>query len=145
LLKAYREVPVVDGKGERAMRWSDIMLLVRKRTHLAAYENALRAAGIPFISDKRGGLLESLEIADLIALLTFLITPNDTRALAHVLKSPIIGAADDDLVQIARRAAQDDGGHWWRACWPCRTKAFGRTGGASAAALAGGGTAPAGA
>ncbi|MBV8624087.1 MAG: UvrD-helicase domain-containing protein [Herbaspirillum sp.] len=113
LLKAYREVPVVEGKGARAMRWSDIMLLVRKRTHLAAYENALRAAGIPFISDKRGGLLESLEIADLIALLTFLITPNDTRALAHVLKSPIIGAADDDLVQIARRAAEDDGGHWW--------------------------------
>lgn len=113
LLKAYREVAVVDGKASRAMRWSDIMLLVRKRTHLAAYESALRAAGIPFISDKRGGLLESLEIADLIALLTFLITPNDTRALAHVLKSPIIGAADEDLVQIARRAAQGDGAHWW--------------------------------
>ncbi len=114
LLKASREVPVVDGKLTRPMRWSDIMLLVRKRSHLAAYESALRAAGIPFISDKRGGLLESLEIADLIALLTFLITPNDTRALAHVLKSPIIGAADDDLVQIARRAAQADGGHWWQ-------------------------------
>nr|WP_216667272.1 UvrD-helicase domain-containing protein [Herbaspirillum rubrisubalbicans] len=113
LLKAYREVPVITGKSERAMRWGDIMLLVRKRTHLAAYESALRAAGIPFISDKRGGLLESLEIADLIALLTFLITPNDTRALAHVLKSPIIGAADDDLVQIARRAAHAEGGHWW--------------------------------
>ena len=114
LLKASREVPVVEGKSTRPMRWSDIMLLVRKRSHLAAYESALRAAGIPFISDKRGGLLESLEIADLIALLTFLITPNDTRALAHVLKSPIIGAADDDLVQIARRAAQADGGHWWQ-------------------------------
>lgn len=114
LLKAYREVPVVEGKGARSMRWGDIMLLVRKRTHLAAYESALRAAGIPFISDKRGGLLESLEIADLIALLTFLITPNDTRALAHVLKSPIISATDDDLVQIARRAAQAEGGHWWR-------------------------------
>jgi len=114
LLKAYREIPVAEGKGGRAMRWGDIMLLVRKRTHLAAYESALRAAGIPFISDKRGGLLESLEIADLIALLTFLITPNDTRALAHVLKSPIIGAADDDLVQIARRVGQAEGGHWWQ-------------------------------
>ncbi|MCO4859329.1 UvrD-helicase domain-containing protein [Herbaspirillum sp. WGmk3] len=114
LLKAWREVPVVEGRGTRSMRWGDIMLLVRKRTHLAAYESALRAAGIPFISDKRGGLLESLEIADLIALLTFLITPNDTRALAHVLKSPIIGAADEDLVQIARRVAQAEGGHWWQ-------------------------------
>ncbi|MFX5776931.1 hypothetical protein ABTE06_21920, partial [Acinetobacter baumannii] len=25
-----------------------------------------------------------------------------------------IGAADDDLVQIARRVAQAEGGHWWQ-------------------------------
>jgi ATP-dependent helicase/nuclease subunit A len=127
LLKAYREVPVADGQSKRAMRWSDIMLLVRKRTHLAAYEGALRAAGIPFVSDRRGGLLESLEIADLIALLTFLITPNDTRALAHLLKSPIVGAADDDLIQIARRN-ETGAGHWWS-----RMQAMQREGLASAA------------
>jgi len=81
--------------------WSDVMLLVKKRTHLSAYERALREAGIPFASDKRGGLLESLEIADLIALLTFLIAPHDNLALAHVLKSPIIGATDEDLIALA--------------------------------------------
>ncbi|MET0964276.1 MAG: UvrD-helicase domain-containing protein, partial [Noviherbaspirillum sp.] len=48
-------------------RWSDVMLLVKKRTNLAAYESALREAGIPFLSDRRGGLLQSLEVADLIA------------------------------------------------------------------------------
>ncbi|WP_231602460.1 UvrD-helicase domain-containing protein [Herbaspirillum chlorophenolicum] len=129
LLKACREVPVTDGKSERSMRWGDIMLLVRKRTHLAAYESALRSAGIPFVSDRRGGLLESLEIADLIALLTFLITPNDTRALAHVLKSPIIGASDHDLIQIAIRGKSGgdaDGGHWWQ-----RMQAMQRDGSAS--------------
>jgi ATP-dependent helicase/nuclease subunit A len=113
LLLARNEVRVADGADGRALRWSDVMLLVRKRTHLAAYESALRDAGIAFVSDRRGGLLESLEIADLIALLTFLITPNDTRALAHVLKSPIIGATDDDLIQIARRDRMDSG-HWWQ-------------------------------
>jgi ATP-dependent helicase/nuclease subunit A len=92
------------------LSWSEAMLLVKKRTHLAAYENALREAGIPFISDKRGGLLESLEIADLIALLTFLITPGDNRALAHVLKSPIFGASDDDLIMLAQRCE----GTWWQ-------------------------------
>lgn len=111
LLLAMREVTVAEGRDGRPMRWSDIMLLVRKRTHLAAYEGALRAAGIPFVSDRRGGLLESLEIADLVALLSFLITPHDTRALAHVLKSPIMGAADSDLVQLAQR--QEEGAHWW--------------------------------
>ena len=96
-------------RSEHGMRWSDIMLLVKKRTHLMSYESALREAGIPFVSDKRGGLLESLEVLDLIALLTFLITPGDNRALAHVLKSPIISASDDDLIALAQRS----GNHWW--------------------------------
>ncbi len=90
-------------------QWSDVMLLVKKRAHLGAYERALREAGIPFMSDKRGGLLESLEVADLIALLHFLITPGDDRALAQVLKSPVFGAGDSDLIALARRG----GGHWW--------------------------------
>ncbi|MES2935394.1 MAG: UvrD-helicase domain-containing protein, partial [Pseudomonadota bacterium] len=94
--------------------WSEVMLLVKKRAHLAAYEHALRAAGIPFLSDKRGGLLESLEVLDLIALLTFLITPGDDRALAHILKSPIFQASDDDLILLALRSEKN----WW-----CRLQA----------------------
>lgn len=90
--------------------WSEVMLLVRKRTHLSAYEAALRDAGIPFVSDKRGGLLESLEVADLIALLNFLMTPGDNRALAHVLKSPLFGAGDDDLIRLATYSE----GNWWK-------------------------------
>jgi ATP-dependent helicase/nuclease subunit A len=90
--------------------WSDVMLLVKKRTHLRAYESALREAGIPFASDRRGGLLASLEIADLIALLRFLITPNDNLALAHVLKSPIVGAHDADLIALAETAGKT----WWQ-------------------------------
>ena len=91
-------------------RWSEVMLLVKKRTYLNAYERALREAGIPFVSDRRGGLLDSLEVADLIALLGFLITPGDNRALAHALKSPVFGASDDDLIALA----QDGEGTWWQ-------------------------------
>ncbi|MBV8635502.1 MAG: UvrD-helicase domain-containing protein, partial [Burkholderiaceae bacterium] len=89
--------------------WAETMLLVKKRAHLAAYEKALREKGVPFVSDKRGGLLESLEVADLIALLNFLITPGDDLALAQILKSPIGGATDDDLIELARGE-----GSWWR-------------------------------
>ncbi|MGV8899365.1 MAG: UvrD-helicase domain-containing protein [Burkholderiaceae bacterium] len=91
------------------VRWSDVMLLVKKRTHLGAYEGALRAAGIPFASDRRGGLLSALEILDLIALLNFLITPGDDLALAHVLKSPLFGADDADLIALAQRSEHG----WW--------------------------------
>ena len=95
--------------GDGNWSWSNVMLLVRRRTHLASYERALREAGIPFVSNRRGGLLEALEIADLIALLSFLITPGDNRALAHILKSPIVGANDDTLILLAQRAEAS----WW--------------------------------
>nr|WP_225869888.1 UvrD-helicase domain-containing protein [Glaciimonas sp. PCH181] len=109
LIAARHRIRIKSVDGKRNVRWSDVMLLVKKRTHLGAYENALRNAGIPFISDRRGGLLESLEISDLIALLTFLITPDDSRALAHVLKSPIFSATDDDLIALAQRTERG----WW--------------------------------
>lgn len=92
------------------LSWSEVMLLVRRRTHLSAYETAFREAGIPFVSGRRGGLLVSLEITDLIALLKFLITPGDNQALAHVLKSPIISASDDDLIVLSQRGASS----WWK-------------------------------
>jgi len=110
ILQARQQVRVKAEQGERALKWGDVMLLVKKRRHLMAYESALREAGIPFVSDKRGGLLDALEIADLIALLTFLMTPNDTRALTHVLKSPIIGASDTDLITLAQQPEPD----WWQ-------------------------------
>lgn len=93
-----------------AFLWSDVMLLVRRRTNLASYEKALREAGIPFVSNRRGGLLQTLEIADLIALLNFLMTPGDNRALAHVLKSPMFAATDQDLIKLAQREENA----WWK-------------------------------
>src|SRR5207253_7250854 len=36
--------------------------------------------------------------------------PGDNRALAHVLKSPIIGACDDDLIMLAQRGEAN----WWK-------------------------------
>jgi ATP-dependent helicase/nuclease subunit A len=112
--RRYREGRLVAQALQQARKdarvpWSEVMLLVKKRAHLSAYERALREAGIPFVSDKRGGLLESLEVADFMALLRFMVAPGDDRALAHVLKSPMFGAADEDLIALALRA----GPTWW--------------------------------
>src|SRR3989338_5906108 len=46
-----------EGK-ERRVSYGDIMVLVRSRTHLAVYEEALRAGHIPFLSSRRGGRSE---------------------------------------------------------------------------------------
>jgi len=86
---------------ERRATFGDIMVLVRSRTHLAVYEEALRAKHIPFISSRRGGLLDTLEAEDVQALLMFLITPFADLALAQVLRTPIFACSDADLMLIA--------------------------------------------
>ncbi len=97
-----------DGK-ERRARYGDIMVLVRSRTHLAVYEEALRARHIPFISSRRGGLLDTLEAEDVQALLMFLITPFADLALAQVLRTPIFACSDADLMEIAGTRSNGQG------------------------------------
>ncbi|BBE50437.1 ATP-dependent helicase/nuclease subunit A [Ferriphaselus amnicola] len=94
----------------RPAQYGDLMVLVRKRTHLAIYEQALRQRHIPFVTSRRGGLLETLEALDLQALLTFLITPFADLQLAQVLRSPLFGCGDGELLQLA--AVEE--GSWWR-------------------------------
>lgn len=90
-------------------RWSDVLLLVRRRTHLADYERALRDAGVPYVSDRRGGLLTTLEADDLTALLSFLTTPSNDLKLAHALRSPLFGCSDASLIAWV----QQPGGSAW--------------------------------
>ncbi len=87
----------------RPAEFSDIMVLVRRRTHLKVYEHALRSLSIPFLTSRRGGLLDTLEASDIQALLNFLITPFDDLALAHALRTPIFSCSDDDLMKIQER------------------------------------------
>ncbi|MDD2700835.1 MAG: UvrD-helicase domain-containing protein [Sideroxydans sp.] len=101
----------------RCASYGDIMVLVRSRTHLAIYEEALRARHIPFISSRRGGLLDTLEAEDIQALLLFLITPFADLALAQVLRTPIFACSDADLMALAQDNSVSDGESvktsWW--------------------------------
>ncbi len=93
----------------RQAEYRDIMVLVRKRTHLRVYEHALRARHIPFLTSRRGGLLDTLEAEDIQALLTFLITPFADLELAQTLRSPLFSCSEEDLMQLAADAK----GSWW--------------------------------
>ncbi len=92
----------------RPARYADVLVLYASRTDLAVFEDAFRQAGVPYLTDRRGGLLETLEASDLMALLTALMTPLDDLALAHALKSPVFGCTDADLQILSR-----GGGAWW--------------------------------
>ncbi|MDR0576794.1 MAG: UvrD-helicase domain-containing protein [Candidatus Accumulibacter sp.] len=116
------EAPGADGGVvRRAARYGDFMLLVRSRTHLACYERALAAAGIAFDAGSRGGLLDALEVRDIVALLEFLVTPVDGLKLAHALRSPLFACDDGDLAAVAAAVAAsgDAGGKRGAAWWPC--------------------------
>ncbi len=93
--------------GERPARYGDILVLTASRTGLEAFEQAFKAADIPYIGARRGGLLDTLEAADLIALLTWLTRPGDDLALAQVLRSPLFAWDDSDLLALSARPETD--------------------------------------
>jgi len=97
-----------EGQMRRA-EYRDIMVLVRKRLHLRVYEHALRVKRIPFLTSRRGGLLDTLEAEDIQALLNFLIAPFANLKLAQALRSPIFSCRDEDLMLLADNTE----GSWW--------------------------------
>ncbi len=93
---------IQDGAITRPVRYRDIMILVRGRTHVGEYERALREHGIPYQGADRGTLLTTQEVRDLTNLLHWLMTPFDNLALAGILRSPLFAISDEELRQLAQ-------------------------------------------
>jgi ATP-dependent helicase/nuclease subunit A len=86
----------------RPIRAGDILILVRKRAPFAwAMVSALKARGIRVAGADRLVLVEQIAVQDLMALGDFICLPDDDLALAAVLKSPLLGLDDDDLLALA--------------------------------------------
>ena len=84
----------------RPARYGDMMILIYGRTHLVNYERLLRQAHIPFESSRRGGLLDTLEALDLMALVQWLMRADDDWALMQVLRNPMFAKTDAQLLQL---------------------------------------------
>lgn len=94
------KISVEKKDANKAVNYNDIIILLRSRTHVADYEEALRQTGIPYIGANRGTLLESLEVNDMLDLLQWLILPFDNLSLAGILRSPLFSILNDDLIAI---------------------------------------------
>lgn len=80
----------------------DVMILVRRRdAFFEAVIRALKRARVPVAGVDRLELAEHIAVADLIAAGRAALLPEDDLNLACVLKSPLIGLDDDDLLAIA--------------------------------------------
>jgi ATP-dependent helicase/nuclease subunit A len=80
---------------------AQIMVLSRKRAGLLPLQQALRALNIPAQIGEKTALIDCCEVQDIVALLDVLVSPQHDLSLARALRSPLFGASDAALVQLA--------------------------------------------
>lgn len=87
----------------RPVHAGDFLILVRSRGRL--FQEIIRAAkqeGLPIAGSDRLRVMSELAVRDIIALLTFLATPEDDLSLATALRSPLFGMSEAQLYSLAR-------------------------------------------
>lgn len=98
-------LPVFERGGEeeikRACRFEDITILIRARTHLASYEEALRRHAIPFVVVGGTGFYSAPETVLLKQLVQFLANPSDSLSLYGIMRSPLLGFSEDEILNVA--------------------------------------------
>ncbi len=88
----------------RPVNAGDVLILVRKRgPFFEAVIRALKDKGVPVAGADRLELAEHLAVLDLVAAGRTALLPQDDLTLACVLKSPLIGLDEDDLLALAPR------------------------------------------
>ncbi len=99
---------------EERIGWGEMGLLCRASTSFPIYEDALEAAGIPFVTVAGRGFYDRPEVRDLLNALRAIANPGDDRALAGLLRSPALALTDGAIYQL-RRGDEDWEGSLWAA------------------------------
>ena len=108
MLKAGTTIETRDGP--RPVHAGDFLILVQSRS--ALFSEIIRACkklGLPIAGADRLKLAAELAVKDLLALLSFLDTPDDNLSLAAVLRSPLCGISEAGLFDLAH----DRTGNLW--------------------------------
>ena len=102
------EVVDPDTQEVRAVRYSDIVILLRSvKGQVDRWEEVLGRMGIGVYAELSDGFLEAVEIQDMLSLMRLLDNGRQDIALAAVLRSPLVGLADSQLLTI--RMQDSDG------------------------------------
>ncbi len=88
--------------GRRPVRPGDILILVRTRSpFFDAVIRALKERHVPVAGADRLNLTDHIATMDLVAAGRAALLPDDDLTLACLLKSPLLGFDDDDLLRLA--------------------------------------------
>lgn len=97
----------------RPVHAGDFLILVQRRSELfSEIIRACKNADLPIAGADRLKVGAELAVKDIAALLSFLATPEDSLALAEVLKSPLFGWSEQMLFDLAHRRSSK---HLWPA------------------------------
>ncbi|MCK8817591.1 UvrD-helicase domain-containing protein [Natroniella sulfidigena] len=86
--------------GKVAVDYGDIAILIRSRTRLKAYEEALEAYNIPYQTVSGVGFYQRQEIYDIYLALKSLIFPQDDLTTFGLMRSPLFALSDDQLFSL---------------------------------------------
>lgn len=100
---------VVDRRagGTRPCRPGDIALLAPTGADLWRYEEALERRGVPVSTQAGKGLYRRQEVQDLIAITRVLADGRDTLALAALLRGPLVGLTEEQLLDLVWAQPRD--------------------------------------
>ena len=88
---------------DHPLNYRDFMVLVRKRdAFVEEFIRACKEQHVDICGADKMVLTDQIAVQDLISLGKFLLLPNDDLSLAEVLKSPLFGLDDDDLIKLCR-------------------------------------------
>ena len=85
----------------RPCELGDIALLAPVGTDLWRFEQAVEDLGIPVSTQAGKGFFRRQEVKDLIALTRTLADPRDTLALGALLRGPLVGLTEAEMLDIA--------------------------------------------
>jgi len=92
LLKAWRSAGTIRS-------WHEVAVLMRGMNNAGIYIDALESRGIPVHVVEGTSFYQKNEVSDLIALLEFVIRPDDPTLRAIVMSSPLAGLTFNDLLE----------------------------------------------
>lgn len=97
-----------DARGRAAsVRPGHVALLFRKLTQAQDYLDALRRHGIPYVTDGEKHFYRRQEVVDVVNLMRVVDNPDDAIAMAGLLRSPVGGLTDQELLELRERDALD--------------------------------------
>ncbi len=86
----------------RPIRAGDILILVQSRNAIVQWlMRALKSHDVPVAGVDRMMLTQEIAVMDLLALAHFALLPSDDLTLAGLMKSPLVGLAEEELFDLS--------------------------------------------